>query len=224
MTARVIRRQGSRLRVLGWLGFVLPPGLPAQPSPLHVISKSELVATGRPRLAEALEALLPGINLPRPSNAGGTEHLPPLTFRGLRADEVLLLIDGGRTAPGAFLHTGQTIGRGESTPDWDAIPLAAVERVEVFGPDGARYGSGAVAGVINVVLRSSGSEAGARAGLTTAGDGTALQLSGSRHFRLGAGGSVQITGELSHQGATNRSLPDLRPQYFPGDPRNQDPA
>lgn len=229
MTARVAGRRGAGSRVLGWLFFLaLPAALAAQPSGPLVLTRDALQRTGRTRLAEILQTLLPTVNYPRPSIAGGTDFVRPVTLHGLGADQLLVLINGKRQHPSALLNLHNTIGRGQGMTggDLNAIPLAAIERIELYREgDAARYGFGAVTGVLNVVLRAAApDEARAELGETSSGDGTLRLADGSYHLRLGRDGFVQLSGELASRGATNRALPDRRPQYFPDDPRNSDPA
>jgi len=226
VTAQDRVRRGAGSRVLGWLLLLaLPASARAQPAgPLAVFSREALRATGRSGLAEALQALLPSLNLPRPSVAGGSDHVRPATLRGLGADQLLVLINGKRRHPSAVLNVDPSIGRGQSMVDLAAIPLSAIDRVEVFAGDVARYGFGAVAGVLDVILLAEApDELVAQLGMTTEGDGTELVAGGNHRVRWGQG-FVQLSAELSRRGATNRALADLRPQYFPGDPRNSDPA
>ena len=231
MTAHRAGRRGAGSRVLGWLLPLLPVALSAQAAaPVDTLTRDELTRTGRVGLAQMLQALVPGLNLPRPSGAGGTDHLPPLTLRGLGADQMVVLVNGKRRGESALVHLNGSIGRGQGMVDLNAIPVSAIERVEIHreGND-ARYGFGALAGVIDIILRADpGHEISTVLGLTTAGDGSALQAGGTQQLRWAAGrgrdGFVQLSAELTRRGATNRALPDPRLQYFPGDPRNDDPA
>ncbi len=227
MTAHERSRRGAGSRVLGWLLLlVVPAAVRAQPAgPLTVLTREALRSTGLTELAEALQALLPSFNLPRPSVAGASDHVRPATLRGLSSDQVLVLLNGKRRHQSALLNLDLSIGRGQGMVDLAGIPLSAVERVEVMAGDAARYGFGAVAGVINVILLAEGrDELSAELGSTGAGDGRVLLVGGNHRIRWGRDGFVQLAAELRSRGATNRALPDLRPQYFPGDPRNTDPA
>jgi iron complex outermembrane receptor protein len=228
VTARVASRRGAGSRVLGWLLLLaLPVALAAQPAgPVDTLTREMLRRTGKRGLAEILQSLLPSFNLPRPSVAGGSDHVRPATLHGMGADQVLVLVNGRRRHPSALLNLDATIGRGQGMVDWDAIPVSAIERIEVLREgDAARYGFGAVSGVINLILLSQGSDLlSAELGSTTEGDAPLLQAGGNHRVRLRGNGFLQLGGELSRRGATNRALPDRRPQYFPNDPRNVDPA
>jgi iron complex outermembrane receptor protein len=228
VTAHPAGRRGAGSCVLG--GFLLllaADGASAQSrAPVDTLWRDELLGSGRTRLAEALQTLVPSLNLPHPSVAGGSDHLRPVTFRGLGADQLVVLVNGKRRIESALVNVSGTIGRGQATVDLDAIPLAAIERIELHREGGAaRWGMGAVAGVIDIILRADNrTDAGVVLGSSTAGDGAVLQVGGSHGVRLGGDGFLQLSAELEHRGGTNRALPDRRPQYFPGDPRNDDPA
>ncbi|MGQ0701577.1 MAG: TonB-dependent receptor plug domain-containing protein [Gemmatimonadales bacterium] len=214
----------ASIALLGLSARFEPLGAQAPDSAL-VLTREDLRAAGRTVLAEALQVLLPELNLTRPSGAEGTDHLPPLTRRGMGADQLLILVDGRPRLPSALVHVNATVGQGQAGIDLHAIPLAAVERVEVLrGTPSARWGPGSQAGVINIVLATDRpAELTGGFGLATAGDGAAAQLAGTHRVRLGGGGFLQLTGEYRGRGATNRAEPDRREQFFPADPRNQDP-
>ncbi len=123
-------------------------------SPVDVLHPEDLMAVGYTTLPEILAELVPGFVFPRPALAGGTDHARPASFRGLAPDQMLVLLNGKRRHSGAWLHRGDTFGRGSASVDLSVIPLDSVKRVEIMR-DGAtaRYGSGAIAGVVNVVLK-----------------------------------------------------------------------
>ena len=126
-------------------------------SPIDIISPEALQATGTTELATALARALPSLNFPRPAMADGTSGVRPAQLRGLSPDQVLVLVNGKRRHVSALVNVNGTIGRGSSAVDLNAIPGAAIERVEVLR-DGAsaQYGSDAIAGVVNIVLKGAG--------------------------------------------------------------------
>jgi iron complex outermembrane recepter protein len=227
VTAQCAGRRGAGFCVSGSLLLLCAAGSASAQagSPVDTLTREVLLRSGRTDLAEILQALIPSLNFPRPSGAGGSDHLRPATLRGLGADQLLVLINGKRRRESALLNVSETIGRGQATTDLNAIPLAAIERIELHREgDAARYGFGAVGGVIDIILRADGpGETGAVLGGTTAGDGVVLQADASQALRLGDG-FLRVSGELRRRGGTNRALPDLQQQYFSGDPRNDDPA
>lgn len=191
------------------------------PVPIDVLNAGELRTTGRSETAQVIQMLAPSFNFPRPSVSDGTDHVRPATLRGLGADQTLVLINGKRRYPSALVNNNGTIGRGTSAVDLNAIPASMIERIEVLR-DGAaaQYGSDAIAGVINVILK--GAEAGDAAlqlGQSSKGDGDNLTVNASKGFTFGAGDYVHVGVEVRDRGMTNRSAEDRRQQYFTGDPR-----
>lgn len=180
-------------------------------TPIDVYTGEQLLSVGQINLTQALAALVPGFNAPRPSIADGTDHTPPFTLRGLNPDQVLVLVNGKRQHQSALLHTNGTIGRGSSGVDLNTIPLLAIERVEVLR-DGAaaQYGSDAIAGIINIVLKGYGQHNQAQLGWgrTTQGDGLQRQAAVFGSWPLAGDGFVNLTAELRDRGASNRAGPD----------------
>ena len=180
-------------------------------SPIDILTPEALQATGTTELATALARALPSLNFPRPAVTDGTSAIRPAQLRGLSPDQVLVLVNGKRRHVSALLNVNGSIGRGSSAVDLNAIPVSAIARVEVLR-DGAsaQYGSDAIAGVVNVVLK--GSETGGSLavdfGQYSAGDGTQYQLSGDTglHFADDRG-FVHVAGQLTKQDETNRARP-----------------
>lgn len=178
-------------------------------SPIDIITPELLQATGTTELATALARALPSLNFPRPAIADGTSGVRPAQLRGLAPDQVLILVNGKRRHVSALVNVNGTIGRGSSAVDLNAIPVSAIERVEVLR-DGAsaQYGSDAIAGVVNLVLKGAGSggSIAARYGEYSEGDGQQWQLAADGGLSFGEGaGSVHLTAETGHQDITNRS-------------------
>jgi iron complex outermembrane recepter protein len=196
------------------------------PVPVDVLTAAEIKQSGRTETAQIIQSLAPSLNFPRATIADGTDHTRPATLRGLAPDQVLVLINGKRRHASALINVNGSIGRGSGMVDLNAIPASAIERIEILR-DGAaaQYGSDAIAGVINVILKEGApNELGTTVGQTVESDGGVIQAGGNYAFPLGIDGVVQLAAEYRNRGFTNRSAPDLRPQYFAGDPRNSDPA
>ncbi|MEL1265987.1 TonB-dependent receptor [Pseudoxanthomonas putridarboris] len=180
-------------------------------SPIDIITPEVLQATGTTELATALARALPSLNFPRPAITDGTSGVRPAQLRGLSPDQVLVLVNGKRRHISALVNVNGTIGRGSSAVDLNAIPVSAIERVEVLR-DGAsaQYGSDAIAGVVNIVLKGAG-EGGSLAvdvGQYSAGDGRQYQLSGDTGLSFGGGrGFVHVAGQLTRQDETDRAGP-----------------
>lgn len=126
------------------------------PVPVDVISAEEVQATGFTQTTAIIRALVPSFNSPESSITDGTDHVRPATLRGLGPDQTLVLINGKRRHTSAILHVNGSVGRGATGVDLNAIPANMIERIEVLR-DGAaaQYGSDAIAGVINIVLKQS---------------------------------------------------------------------
>jgi len=180
-------------------------------SPIDIITPEALQATGTTELATALARALPSLNFPRPAITDGTSGVRPAQLRGLSPDQVLVLVNGKRRHISALVNVNGSIGRGSSAVDFNAIPIAAIERVEVLR-DGAsaQYGSDAIAGVVNIVLKGSG-KGGSLAvdfGQYSAGDGKQGQLSGDAGLSFGDDrGFVHVAGQLTKQDETDRAGP-----------------
>ncbi|MEO5963334.1 MAG: TonB-dependent receptor plug domain-containing protein, partial [Thermomonas sp.] len=175
-------------------------------SPIDIITPETLEATGTTELATALARALPSLNFPRPAIADGTSGVRPAQLRGLAPDQVLILVNGKRRHISALVNVNGTIGRGSSAVDLNAIPIAAIERIEVLR-DGAsaQYGSDAIAGVVNLVLKGSGSggSIAANVGQYSKGDGKQWQLSGDAGFGFaGDAGQVHLAAQKGHQDIT----------------------
>ncbi|MDT8439687.1 MAG: TonB-dependent receptor [Wenzhouxiangellaceae bacterium] len=122
--------------------------------PIDTISAEILTSTGLTETSAILARVLPSFNFPRPSITDGTDQVRPAQLRGLAPDQTLVLINGKRRHTSALLNLNGSIGRGSTAVDLNLIPPNAIERIEVLR-DGAsaQYGSDAIAGVINIVLK-----------------------------------------------------------------------
>jgi len=198
------------------------------PVPIDVVSAAALRGTGFVETWQALQRLVPSVNVPRIPL--GDTHVRPLTLRGLAPDHVLVLVNGKRRHSAAVVQGGPVLS-GSVPVDIGAIPFDAIERIEVLR-DGAsaQYGSDAIAGVVNLVLKAGERREG------RASFGGTYTSEGGRHFRDGnvanvsatygalyrRGAQLTVSAGLSDRGRTNRAYPDARQQYFAGDPRNGD--
>ncbi len=179
--------------------------------PIDVITAEQLVASGSTELSKALSKLIPGFNYPRPSITDGTDHAPPFTLRGLNPDQVLVLVNGKRLHQSSLMHNNGTIGRGSASVDLNTIALRSIARVEVLR-DGAaaQYGSDAIAGIINIILKGFGASSGATVsyGQTSQGDGSVWQTDVFKTVPLAEDGFVNLSAEWRDRGATNRAGAD----------------
>ena len=194
--------------------------------PIDVVTAEQIRQTGFTELSKILQRFIPGFNFPRPSITDGTDHARPFTLRGMNPDQVLVLINGKRLHQSSLMNINGTIGRGTSSVDLNTIPIASIERVEVLR-DGAaaQYGSDAIAGVINVILKGFGHENAITAtyGETKEGDGAVKQTDLFYSIPLNYDGFINISAEYRDREQTNRAGADIRDQYPAGDPRNNNP-
>jgi iron complex outermembrane receptor protein len=186
------------------------------PVPIDIVRSADLEKAGVTELAQMLQVAVPSFNFPRPSLTDGTDHIRPATLRGLAPDQTLVLINGKRRHTSALVNANGSIGRGSVSVDFNALPSSAIERVEVLR-DGAsaQYGSDAIAGVINVILRKDvGWGLDASFGSTSEGDGRDMKVSAFGGTKLGAKGSLFATAYVRQNSGTDRSAIDTRQQYF----------
>lgn len=185
-------------------------------APVDIITAEDLTAGGFTETAEALQYAVPSFNFPRSSITDGSDAVRPASLRGLSPDHTLVLINGKRRHSSALVHLNGTTGRGSSNVDLNAIPVSSIKRIEVLR-DGAAalYGSDAIAGVINIVLKdqSEGGSITANAGQTFEGDGEQYKVHGNVGFGFGDGGNLTLSAEYHHKNKTNRAGLDPRQQY-----------
>ncbi|HYT82238.1 MAG TPA: TonB-dependent receptor, partial [Gemmatimonadales bacterium] len=188
------------------------------PVPVDVIATEEIQETGQTEVNQILTALAPSFNASHQTIADGTDHINPASLRGLGPDQVLVLVNGKRRHAPALVHVNGTFGRGTVGVDLNAIPAAAIDRIEVLR-DGAsaQYGSDAIAGVINIVLKrqTEGIRSTATSGVTGEGDGEQVKTDLNYGLAIGDGGFFNVTAEYLDRGATNRAEP-WTGDVFPG--------
>jgi len=177
--------------------------------PVGLVDARDLASTGTLELGKALQELDPSFNFTTTFISDGTDIIRPATLRGLGPDQLLVLVNGKRRHQQALVNVQQTVGRGAAGTDMNAIPLSAIDHIEVLR-DGAaaQYGSDAIAGVINIVLKEGAGKGGASvsAGTTAEGDGDTIGASAWRGFALGErGGFVGLALEGRRRGETNRA-------------------
>ena len=193
------------------------------PVPVDVLSSEDLKNTGLTETSQVIQMLAPSFNFPRPSVNDGTDHVRPATLRGLGPDQVLVLVNGKRRHNTALVHVNGSVGRGSTSVDLNAIPVSAIDRIEILR-DGAaaQYGSDAIAGVINVVLRADPNRSiSGSIGQTTEGDGRVTQLQTNYGLGLANNGFLHLSAEWRDRDSTNRARPDVTPQCRTGTPPNE---
>ncbi|QRM90144.1 TonB-dependent receptor [Lacinutrix sp. WUR7] len=123
--------------------------------PVDVLDVAGIASTtGKVEVNEILQYAAPSFNASKQSGSDGADHVVPASLRGLGPDQTLVLINGKRRHQSSLVNVFGTRGRGNSGTDLNAIPASAIKRIEVLR-DGAsaQYGSDAIAGVINIVLK-----------------------------------------------------------------------
>jgi iron complex outermembrane receptor protein len=186
------------------------------PVPIDVLTTEELTRGGHSGTARVLQTLVPSFNYPTPTTPDGNTHIRSASLRGLSPDQTLVLVNGRRRHTAAWVNVGGTIGKGAVPTDLNAIPASAIARVEVLR-DGAsaQYGSDAIAGVINLILRDDlGTEASVLAGATQDGGGETYEATLDHGFRFGGEGVLHATVFHRDVTAANRARPDTRQFYF----------
>ena len=208
--------------------------------PVDLISAEDIAAAHSfgGELGELLQALAPSFSFPRQSNSGLGDHVRAAQLRGMSPDHVLVLVNGKRQHTASVVSLETKIGLGTNPFDFNTIPLIAIERIEILRDGaGAQYGSDAIAGVINIVLKDA-----AEGGTVTASygqhrtdfeptgsnieDGDTFSVAADYGFAVGDGGSLRIGGEYRTRDATNRAGVGVLPFFEEQTPANQalDPA
>ncbi len=191
--------------------------------------KDVITKTGKVEITELLQFTAPSFNAQKQSGADGADHITPATLRGLGPDQTLVLINGKRRHQSSLINLFGTRGRGNTGTDLNAIPASAIERIEVLR-DGAsaQYGSDAIAGVINIVMKKSTEQftgevfygandadsqsygLPARNGL----DGNTYKATGNYGVSIGdKGGFINVTGEYLNKEKTFRPGASFRSKF-----------
>ncbi|WP_457609887.1 TonB-dependent receptor [Lutibacter sp.] len=178
--------------------------------PVDIIDVTELITAGpQVNLNQILNYVAPSFTSNTQTISDGTDHIDPASLRGLGPDQVLVLINGKRRHTTSLINVNGTFGRGSVGTDLNAIPAASIERIEVLR-DGAaaQYGSDAIAGVINIVLKRSTNELTVNVtngayfsknsnDQTGGSDGNTTNISANYGLELGdKGGFINFTGDF----------------------------
>ncbi|MDO5981144.1 TonB-dependent receptor [Flavivirga spongiicola] len=199
------------------------------PSVIDVVQLEEAIKrTGQIEINQILQFVIPSFNASKQSGADGSDHIVPATLRGLGPDQTLILINGKRRHQSSLINLYGTRGRGNSGTDLNAIPASAIEKIEVLR-DGAsaQYGSDAIAGVINIVLKddidtfngnitygfNNANVKGDFRNSTSGIDGNTMKLSGNYGMKILDDGFVNITTEYLSKDKTLRPGADFREKY-----------
>ena len=177
------------------------------PVPIDIVSARELNKTGQSTLDKALQFRVPSFNTVQTPVNDATSLLDPYEIRNMGPSRVLILINGKRKNASSLIYTQTSPGRGESGADISAIPTDAIKRIEVLR-DGssAQYGSDAIAGVVNIILKDAaeGGSLTVRGGITHESDGEMGGVSLNKGIALGDSGFVNFTLDVSKTKLSNR--------------------
>jgi iron complex outermembrane receptor protein len=175
--------------------------------PIDVLSAKDLTSTGQATFDKALQYRIPSFNTVNTPVNDATSLLDPYEIRNMGPSRTLILINGKRKNLSALVYVQTSPGRGETGADISAIPTDAIERVEILR-DGAsaQYGSDAIAGVMNIILKksSNGGSATLRTGITSEGDGENFGLTINNGTTVGDTGFVNYTLDFSKTEMSNR--------------------
>lgn len=176
--------------------------------PVDVFSETDLNQNNHLELGRKIQSLAPSFTFPISTQSDGTDAFRPSTLRGLAPDQLLVLVNGKRRHQSALLHTSNTVGRGTTGTDFNAIAANSIKSVEVLR-DGAAalYGSDAIAGVINIELKDNPytTDISMHRGQTGDGDGDTEQLSFNHGQTLLERGFINLSLNYQSRQPTNRS-------------------
>ena len=208
--------------------------------PVDVISADDIAGAQSfgGELGELLQALSPSFNFPRQSNSGLGDHVRAAQLRGMSPDHVLVLVNGKRQHTASVVSLETKIGLGTNPFDFNTIPLIAIKRIEVLRDGaGAQYGSDAIAGVINIVLKDAADGGTMTASYgshrtdfaptnETLSDGKTVSVAADYGFEMANGGTFRFGGEYRSRDATIRSGVGVLPFFEEQTPANLalDPA
>ncbi len=178
------------------------------PLPVDVLPAKELTSTGQATFDKALQYRIPSFNTVQTPVNDATSLLDPYEIRNMGPSRTLILINGKRKNLSALLYTQTSPGRGETGSDISAIPTDAIKRVEILR-DGAsaQYGSDAIAGVMNIILKDDANFGSAtlRTGITSEGDGEMYGLAVNNGTSIGDDkGFINYTIDFSKVSLANR--------------------
>ena len=172
-----------------------------------------------------LQYAIPSFNASKQSGADGADHIDPATLRGLGPDQTLVLINGKRRHQASLINLYGTRGRGNSGTDLNTIPMSAIKRIELLR-DGAsaQYGSDAIAGVINIVLKDTDNELNVSSTLgfynadnsnvfPSQTDGFVYKLALNYGTKINEGGFINFSTEALSSEKTLRNGTEIRENY-----------
>ena len=183
-------------------------------SPVDVITAQQIKNSSQTKLTDVLKYFVAGFNTTESSITDGSDHIRSFTLRGMSSDQILVLINGKRLHTSAQFHeNAHIISSGTTHVDLNTIPLIAIQRIEILR-DGAaaQYGSDAISGIINIILKgqNSNNEISVYTEKRKAGDGEKYQVDGFVSIPLKYDGFTNIGISLNEQVQTQRAGADRR--------------
>ena len=186
-----------------------PRSVTASPVPIDAIPFRDVVSQGATTLDYRLRTLVPSFNVATHPISGAASLVRPASLRNLAHDHTLVLVNGKRRHRSAILVWFGGVTDGTQGPDISTIPSIALRQVEVLR-DGAsaQYGSDAIAGVLNFLLKDdrSGGNLEFNTGTYRAGDGDAYTIAGNVGLPLGDTGFANLSMEYGNADPTSRSV------------------
>ncbi len=178
------------------------------PVPIDNISAAQLANSGQVSVEQMLNYTVPSYNSSNQTISDATAHFDPGELRGLGPSRTLVLVDGKRKNQSALVYINDTPGKGEVGTDMQSIPAAAIDHIEVLR-DGASalYGSDAIAGVINIILKKDVdyTKVDVNSGITSKGDGFTAGVDLNTTLQIDGGGFINFTLGAFRQNITNRA-------------------
>lgn len=164
-------------------------------APITLLSSNALSRVAQPNLNQALTQLVPSFTAQTQGTDMSNFSLSA-RLRGLSPNHTLVLVNGKRRHGSAILQVIAGPFQGSAAPSIDLIPPDAVQRIEILQEGAAaQYGSDAIAGVINIMLKSAdtGGSIRAQAGQYYDGEGDTYSVSGNLGYALGDNGFLNLT-------------------------------
>ena len=181
-------------------------------APVDVITLAQIESSGVTRVTDLLHYYVAGFTAISPSLTDGTDHIVSYSLRGMGADQILVLVNGKRYHSSSILSTTKMFTMGQSFVDLNSIPLVAINRIEILR-DGAaaQYGSDAIAGVINIILKTNDkSSLSLHSGIRYKGDGAESQVDSFTHIPLNYDGFFNLSITANKKNSTNSAGLDRR--------------
>lgn len=192
-----------------------PRSVQDSPVPVDVLSAKAIQKVSQSDTLNTLQTLIPSFTVTRSPNTTANTFIRSPSLRGLPADETLLLLNGIRRHKSASVGVS---GNGSQSADAAVIPDIALKSVQVLR-DGAaaEYGSDAIAGVINFILKDNrdGGELVAQAGQYYAGDGQDYKIAGNIGLPLTSAGFLSLSGEYTKNEFTDRARQFIATNFNP---------